>query len=374
MMQVVVASGNSGVDACYVAPANVPEVITVAASNVATKYNGTAAGEGLGRGQAGAVRGRAVRHLCVFHRASCPTAAPPAYNQSITGAKSTLCGLECWWGCLVAASGDREDPYKWTNSGPCIDIFAPGVDIYSACGGPSRCASVQPNSYSFASGTSMATPHVAGARPRATNSTKMQGRAGALAAGEGALALFCCCVGQHALLLGKVSLAAQAEKGHLTFCCMLHLLRMLCRRCRHLPVAEPHRHAGPGLRSPHLHCNPGQDLCCPAQSRHAQPSAVLAALPAGRLSSWGRPGCAGGRRPTALRGYGCLHDVQRLGSPGRRHSWLCDRASSALCNFVLQPRYARWVPPPCYLIHLQPYSCTPRASQFLCQFFPYAAH
>ncbi|GAB4817850.1 hypothetical protein N2152v2_004896 [Parachlorella kessleri] len=98
---VVVASGNSGVDACYVAPANVPEVITVAASNVATKYNGT-------------------------------------------------------------RTGDPEDSYKWANTGPCVDVFAPGVDIYSACGGASRCQVVDNMSYTYASGTSMAVPHVAG--------------------------------------------------------------------------------------------------------------------------------------------------------------------------------------------------------------------
>ncbi len=62
--QVVVASGNSEVDACYVAPANVPEVITVAA-----------------------------------------TGSP---------------------------SGGGVEMYKWSNTGPCVDVFAPGVDIYSA--------------------------------------------------------------------------------------------------------------------------------------------------------------------------------------------------------------------------------------------------
>ena len=98
---VVVASGNSAVDACYVAPANVPEVITVAATDVDTKYNGT-------------------------------------------------------------SKGDSETMYKWSNTGPCVDIFAPGVDIYSACGGQSRCEEVKDDAYTYASGTSMAVPSVAG--------------------------------------------------------------------------------------------------------------------------------------------------------------------------------------------------------------------
>jgi len=98
---VVVASGNSGVDACYVAPANVPEVITVAATDVDTKYSGT-------------------------------------------------------------SKGDKESMYRWSNTGPCVDIFGPGVDIYSACGGQSRCDIVDDTSYTYASGTSMAVPAVAG--------------------------------------------------------------------------------------------------------------------------------------------------------------------------------------------------------------------
>eukprot|EP00887_Chlorella_sp_A99_P005360 scaffold1.g5360.t1 len=98
---VVVASGNSAVDACYVAPANVPEVISVAASNLGTKYSGT-------------------------------------------------------------RLGDDEAMYKWSNTGPCVDIFAPGVDIYSACGGAARCDAVTDSAYTYASGTSMAVPAVAG--------------------------------------------------------------------------------------------------------------------------------------------------------------------------------------------------------------------
>lgn len=98
---VVVASGNSGVDSCFVAPANVQETITVAASNLETKF----------------------------------------------GATNT---------------GDVEGIYRWSNTGKCVDVFAPGVDIYAACGGVGRCSEVTDGAYTWASGTSMAVPHVAG--------------------------------------------------------------------------------------------------------------------------------------------------------------------------------------------------------------------
>lgn len=96
---VTVAAGNSQVDACYVAPANVPEAITVSASNLRAKPGNT---------------------------------------------------------------GDPEDLYRWSNTGPCIDIFAPGVEIYSACGGATRCSVLDGKTYTYASGTSMAVPQVAG--------------------------------------------------------------------------------------------------------------------------------------------------------------------------------------------------------------------
>lgn len=96
---VIVASGNSAMDACNVAPANLPETITVGACDLASKFSSEAG---------------------------------------------------------------NESPYEWSNTGHCVDIFAPGVDVYSACGGHERCQQVTDDSYTWASGTSMAVPLVAG--------------------------------------------------------------------------------------------------------------------------------------------------------------------------------------------------------------------
>jgi hypothetical protein len=30
--------------------------------------------------------------------------------------------------------------YDWSNTGPCVSLFAPGVQIYSACGAASKSA------------------------------------------------------------------------------------------------------------------------------------------------------------------------------------------------------------------------------------------
>ncbi|PNG99913.1 Proprotein convertase subtilisin/kexin type 9, partial [Tetrabaena socialis] len=70
---VVVASGNSELDSCTIVPANVPEALTVAASNLDGKFG-------------------------------------------------------------PQPRGGREPTYRWANTGACVDIFAPGVEIFGACG------------------------------------------------------------------------------------------------------------------------------------------------------------------------------------------------------------------------------------------------
>jgi subtilisin family serine protease len=100
---VVVAAGNAQLDTCSVSPANVQSAITVAATDLTSKQD------------------RSVK------------------------------------------SSHDDVTYFWGNMGPCVDIFAPGVQIYSACGGANRCTELNDQSYTLATGSSMAAPMVAGA-------------------------------------------------------------------------------------------------------------------------------------------------------------------------------------------------------------------
>lgn len=55
--------------------------------------------------------------------------------------------------CPNLTADDIENLYSWSNTGACVKLFAPGVDIYAACGGASRCATLNDSSYTWASGT-----------------------------------------------------------------------------------------------------------------------------------------------------------------------------------------------------------------------------
>ena len=56
-------------------------------------------------------------------------------------------------GLTVAATGDNDRPWPYSNYGSCVDLYAPGEDILTATGADSTAA---------VSGTSFAAPHVAG--------------------------------------------------------------------------------------------------------------------------------------------------------------------------------------------------------------------
>ena len=100
---VAVAAGNSAGDACAMAPASVPDAFTVGASDL-----------------------------------------PPRQRDA-------------------TAQPGADGLYSYGDTGTCLDVFAPGTDVLSACGGANRCATPGDNAYARASGTSMAAPHVAGA-------------------------------------------------------------------------------------------------------------------------------------------------------------------------------------------------------------------
>ncbi|MFZ5365902.1 MAG: S8 family peptidase [Patescibacteria group bacterium] len=63
--------------------------------------------------------------------------------------------------CIATAATDSSDKKaSWSTYGSWVDVAAPGVDIYSTM--PNHANKIGPTNYGTLSGTSMATPHVAG--------------------------------------------------------------------------------------------------------------------------------------------------------------------------------------------------------------------
>jgi len=138
---VVVAAGNMGGDACRTSPALVPEAITVAASDLPGKY-----------------KNRTVAKTESVSAKSFPSSSSlSSFDDAVSGPVVTA----------STPSSENQDGnetvYEDGNQGACVDLFAPGVDIWSVCGGLRRCGVVTSDTYAYASGTSMAVPHVAGA-------------------------------------------------------------------------------------------------------------------------------------------------------------------------------------------------------------------
>lgn len=175
---VVAAAGNAREDACDSSPGRLPGIITVAASDLplgdkfarfrsrkegsgreAAKASPAVGGGGSGGGSGS--RGGALGQIL-----------------SESSSSSLRRGLLAEGG---GGDGGKDILYPWTNTGPCVTLFAPGADLLAACGGSAsrgrrRCPDPSlPSAAAWSSGTSMSAPLVAGAaalvlgeRPAAT--------------------------------------------------------------------------------------------------------------------------------------------------------------------------------------------------------------
>ncbi|KAG7666753.1 putative Extracellular serine proteinase [Nannochloris sp. 'desiccata'] len=118
-VMVIAAAGNGATDSCQFSPGATPQAFTVAASGFSSKYS--------------------------------------SFINTKNNKDSNAHAIK------AVENDEAEGVYSEGNQGKCVDLFAPGTDIYSICGGIRRCGYVSTTTYAYASGTSMAVPHVAGA-------------------------------------------------------------------------------------------------------------------------------------------------------------------------------------------------------------------
>lgn len=61
-------------------------------------------------------------------------------SQGLSSATIASSSLPAGGQCPMCRAGEIDAVYSFSNMGSCVDIFAPGVDIFGACGGEGECS------------------------------------------------------------------------------------------------------------------------------------------------------------------------------------------------------------------------------------------